>query len=350
MVKTLVNASVKYEILTERGILSRCGELVAAVLDKCRLLIITDDNVDRLYAKTVIASLEENGFSCIKYVFPHGEKNKSMENFEKILEFATENRLTRSDAIVALGGGVCGDLAGFTAASYLRGIKFIQIPTTFLAAIDSSVGGKTAVNLKSGKNLAGAFHQPSMVIIDPDTFKTLEPHYYSDGTAEAVKYGILTDEDLFEHFKSREIDIETVIAKCTKIKSGIVERDEFENGERKLLNLGHTFGHAIEKLSGLTVTHGHAVAIGMMIAARSAEAFGICEKGVSEKIEEVLRLNGLPYKTKYSAEEIYSVSLNDKKRSGNSITVVLPEKIGKCCLKKLTLDEYREYVIKGIEG
>lgn len=348
MIKTTVDASIKYDILTERRILSRAGDFIKDVIPECRILMITDDNVDKFYAKTVTDSLETNGYSVMKYVFPHGENNKSIENFERILEFAAENHLTRSDAIVALGGGVCGDLAGFVAASYLRGIKFVQIPTTYLAAIDSSVGGKTAVNLKNGKNLAGAFHQPSIVIIDPDTFKTLEKDYYNDGTAEAVKYGVLMDEELFEHFKNKDIDIEMVISKCTKIKSDIVGEDEFENGVRKLLNLGHTFGHAIEKLSGLTISHGHAVAIGMVIAARGAEKCGICENGVTDRIIEVLKINDLPTDTEYRLEEMYSASLNDKKRTGDTITVVLPEKIGKCILKKLSIDEYREFLKEGL--
>lgn len=348
MIKTTVDASVRYDILTQRGILKHCGELVSEVIPKCKLLIVTDDRVDSLYADEVISSLNQSGFECVKYVFPNGEKSKSMDNLEKILEFAAENHITRTDAAVALGGGVCGDLTGFAAASYLRGIKLVQIPTTYLAAIDSSVGGKTAVNLKSGKNLAGAFHQPSRVIIDPDTFKTLDEHFYGDGTAEAIKYAVLTDERLFASLSASDVNIEEVIAQCTRIKADIVSRDEFENGERKLLNLGHTFGHAIERLSGLQITHGHAVAIGMVIASRGAEAFGICETGVTERLINALKKNNLPTETEYSADEIYSISQNDKKRSGDMITVVLPQKIGKCILKRLSMDEYMEYLKKGL--
>ena len=347
MIKTIVDASIKYEILIRRGLLASCGKYIKEILPQGKVLIIADTNT-KMYLDTVKTSLIENGFSCIEYIFEAGESSKSIEEYEKILEFAAENTITRSDFIIALGGGVCGDLAGFVAANYMRGIKFVQIPTTLLAAVDSSVGGKTAVNLKGGKNLVGAFHQPSLVITDPDTFETLDKEYYLDGISESIKYGILSSRKLFDKFKSDTSEnIEEIIAECTKIKSELVREDEFDTGTRQLLNLGHTFGHAIEKLSNLKVSHGHAVAIGMVMASRAAEKMGICESGILAEVKEILTKNALPTCSPYSAEEIYNAALNDKKRTGGYVTIVLPEKIGKCILKKVSIEEFKTIVEKG---
>lgn len=348
MIKTKVDASIKYEILIERGIINSCGEHIKNVIPNGTALIIADSNT-KIYLDAVKSSLENNGFSCLEYIFRAGESSKSLEEFGKILEFAAKHTLTRSDFIVALGGGVCGDLAGFAAASYMRGIKFVQIPTTLLAAVDSSVGGKTAVNLEGGKNLAGAFHQPSLVITDPDTFKTLDKEYYLDGIAESIKYGVLADKNLFNLFKSNTDEkIDGIIQKCTEIKSSIVSEDEFDNGKRQLLNLGHTFGHAIEKLSSFSISHGHAVAIGMVIAARAAEKCRIAEENTLSEIKTVLKKNSLPTLCPFSAEEIFSAALNDKKRTGGFLTVVLPERIGKCILKKVSIDEFKAITQKGV--
>lgn len=348
MIKTKVNASKKYEILIKRGILDSCGKYIKKAVKGDKALIIADTNT-KIYLGKVISSLEKSGFSHIEYIFEAGEKNKSLDNYSKILELAAENKLTRTDFIIALGGGVCGDLSGFAAASYMRGIDFIQIPTTLLAAVDSSVGGKTAVNLKNGKNLAGAFHQPSLVLCDPDTFKTLEDEYFLDGIAEAIKYGILNDKELFDlFFESINNNIEHIISKCTKIKSYYVKKDEFDTAKRQFLNLGHTFGHAIETLSGLSISHGHAVSIGMVIAAKAAYKMGICKEETLILIKSVLEKNNLPTSSPYSAEEIFDAALTDKKRTGSYLTLVLPEKIGKCLLKKVTIDEFKEIVQKGV--
>lgn len=348
MLKTIVDSSVKYEILIERGIINSCGMYIKKVIPSGKALIIADTNT-KIYLDKVKSSLLENGFSSIEYIFEAGEKSKSIVEFGKILEFAASNELTRSDFIVALGGGVTGDLSGFVAASYMRGIKFVQIPTTLLATVDSSVGGKTAVNLDSGKNLVGAFHQPSLVITDPDTFKTLDKESYLDGISESVKYGILSSKKLFDSFKfDIEENIEEIIAECTKIKSKLVKEDEFDTGARQFLNLGHTFGHAIEKLSNLEISHGHAVSIGMVIAARAAEKMGIAKKGVLDEIVSILKKNSLPTVCPYSADEIFKSSLTDKKRTGEFVTIVLPEKIGKCILKKVSIEEFETIVKKGV--
>lgn len=349
MKKVHVNASKEYDVLIGNNLLSECGRLIGGILPKGRTAIISDDKVFPLYGETVKNSLEENGFLVETFIFPNGEKSKNISTYTKILEFLAKKGLTRSDFIVALGGGVTGDMAGFAAASYLRGIKFVQIPTTFLAAIDSSVGGKTGVNLETGKNLVGAFWQPSLVICDTDTFQTLDNDTFSDGTAEAVKYGMIKEPELLLKLSGDfKTEINDIVETCVTIKRDVVAEDEFEGGVRKLLNFGHTVGHGVEKCSGYSITHGHGVAIGMSIVTRAAEEFGICQKGMSKKLDELLTRCGLPTKSPYSAEELYKVALSDKKRSGDSITVVLPETDGKCILKKITLDELLEYIKKGI--
>ena len=351
MEKIRVKASSEYDVLVGRGLIDICGELVGKVIKPCRAALITDDTVDGLYAARVEKSFEKSGFKCIKFVFPHGESSKSFANYEKILEFLAENKFTRSDIIIALGGGVTGDLAGFCAASFLRGVRFVQIPTTFLAAVDSSVGGKTAVNLKAGKNLAGAFHQPALVICDTDTFNTLPEKVFADGVAETVKYGVITYKKLFETMQGNfKADIEKIVAACIKIKAQIVANDEFDTGERMLLNLGHTIGHAIEKCSNFKITHGHAVAIGMAVAAFAAEKEGIAENGTAAEITDTLIKCGLPVTCCYNAAELAESALSDKKRSGGEITLVLPERIGKCCLKKIKTDSLLSFVSEGIEG
>ena len=349
MKKVHVNASKEYDVLIGKNILKDCGKLIGEVMPKGKTAIISDDKVYGLYGDVVKKSLEENGYSVETYIFPNGEKSKNIVTYTEILEFLAKAGLTRSDFLVALGGGVTGDMAGFAASSYLRGIEFIQIPTTFLAAIDSSVGGKTGVNLEAGKNLVGAFHQPSLVICDTKTFKTLSQENFADGVAEAIKYGMIEKPELLSKLSGDYInEIDDIVESCVSIKRDVVKEDEFEGGVRKLLNFGHTIGHGVEKCSGYQITHGHGVAIGMSIITKAAEAFGICDKGLSQKLDELISKCGLPTKSPYTAEELYKVALSDKKRSGDSITVVLPESEGKCILKKITVDELLEYIKKGI--
>ena len=344
-----VDASKPYEVLIGKNILKDAGKLTAEVIKPCTAAVITDDTVDELYGDALCASLENEGFSCLKYVFPHGEESKNIAVLADILEFLAENKLTRTDIIVALGGGVVGDISGFAASIYLRGIKFVQVPTTFLAAVDSSVGGKTAVNLKAGKNLTGAFHQPSLVVCDTDTFKTLPVDTFADGTSETVKYGMITDADLFGKMKGDfGADIDSITARCVEIKAAVVAEDEFDTGARQLLNFGHTVGHAIEKCSGLEITHGHAVAIGMMIVTTASEKRGYCPAGTAEMLKETLIKCGLPVSCSYSAAELAGVTMNDKKRTGGEITMVIPEKIGKCVLKKFAVSEVEAFIAEGL--
>ncbi len=347
MKKVHITASNEYDVIIGKGILENSGNLIGEVLPKGKTVIVSDDKVYSIYGETVKKSLENSGFSVETFTFPNGEASKNISTYTEILEFLAEKSLTRSDFIVALGGGVCGDMAGFCAATYLRGIKFVQIPTTFLAAIDSSVGGKTGVNLGAGKNLVGAFHQPALVICDTDTFKTLDEKTFADGMAEAIKYGMIQEADLLEKLAGN-FDIDEVVELCVKIKRDIVKVDEFEGGARKLLNFGHTIGHGVEKCSNYEVTHGHAVAIGMSIITKAAEEFGICEKGMSKNLDELLSKCGLPTKCQYSAEELYNVALSDKKRSGDFITLVLPKRSGECILNTITVAKLLEYIKKGI--
>ena len=347
MKKIEVRASQNYEVIIGRNILKDTGTLSAEVVKPCRAAVITDSTVNVLYGETVCCSLENAGFSVVKYVFPAGEQSKNMGTLEEILEFLAENHLTRSDVIVALGGGVVGDISGFAASVYLRGIKFVQIPTTFLAAVDSSVGGKTAVNLKSGKNLAGAFHQPSLVVCDTETFTTLPGDTFADGVAETVKYGMITDLVLFGKMTG-EWDIEEVTARCVEIKAQVVNEDEFDTGIRQLLNFGHTIGHAIEKCSGLEITHGHGVAMGMQIVTNASEKLGYCPEGTTEILKRTLEKCKLPTSCPYTAKELTKAAMGDKKRSGDEITLVIPEKIGKCILKKINVDELEGFISEGL--
>lgn len=336
-----VKTSATYEVLIGSGLLQKAGEAVKKVISPCKAAIVTDSTVVHLYEETVRQSLTEAGFSVCTFVFPAGEASKNIHTLSHLLEFLAKEEMTRTDLIVALGGGVTGDLAGFGAAVYLRGIPFVQIPTTFLAAIDSSVGGKTAVDLEAGKNLAGAFYQPKLVLCDTDVLQTLPEVVFADGIAEALKYGVLGDDALFEKIAGGDFrqDLEEIIETCVSMKRDVVEEDEFDTGKRQLLNLGHTFGHAIEQKSHFQMTHGHAVAIGMHLIAKAAEAKGIAEKGTAAAIAKALEQNQLPKETEFSPAEVAEGTLRDKKRRGGTISFVFPKKIGACEIVKIPVEE-----------
>ena len=342
MEQVRIEASHSYDVLIGPGLLERAGEEIAKVARPCKAAVITDDTVRILYGEAVTDSLRAAGFEVEIWAFPHGEQHKSMATLAQALEWMGSVGLSRSDLVVALGGGVPGDLAGFAAAVYSRGMRFVQIPTTLLAAVDSSVGGKTAVDLAAGKNLAGAFHQPETVICDTDIIRALPAELKRDGLAEMLKYGVLTDPELFSilHTSTWEKDMERVIARCVSIKRDYVAGDERDNGKRQFLNLGHTFGHAVEKCSGFTLTHGQGVGVGMVMAARAA--------GMDpEPVEDACLACGLPIRVPYSAEKLAAAALHDKKRRGGKITLVLPEAIGKCFLKTIDVDELPAYFAKG---
>jgi 3-dehydroquinate synthase len=305
-----------------------------------------------LYLSTVLASLKQAGFAPCSHVYPAGEASKTLATLAELLEFLAAEHLTRTDCVVALGGGVTGDMAGFAAAVYLRGVRCVQLPTTLLAAVDSSVGGKTAVDLQAGKNLAGAFLQPAAVLCDTDCLSSLPPSALADGAAEAVKTGILSGEALFSRLEngSWRGDLPEIIAQCVAYKGRIVGEDPLEGGVRKLLNLGHTAAHAIEKLSGFTVSHGRAVAMGTALIARASERLGWCTQPCARRIEATLASCNLPTKTDYAAADLARAALSDKKRAGDTLTLAVPEAIGRCVLRPVPVETLSDVFAAGLEA
>lgn len=343
-----INVGKGYNVYIGAGLLDNAGALISQAVKVQKAAIITDSNVEPLYAKRLEQSLADAGIQSVIIAFPAGEENKRISTLSDILEALAENGFSRSDKIIALGGGVTGDMAGFAAGVYMRGIGYIQMPTTLLAAVDSSVGGKTAVDLKAGKNLAGAFVQPELVICDTDTLKTLPQKEISNGMAEIIKYGVLFSDELFATLEDGNAeDFTSIIKKCVELKGEIVEKDEKEQNERKLLNLGHTIGHAVEKCSGYGISHGYAVAIGMAMITRACEKMGVAENGIAQRVEKLLKAKGLPVQTDYADGELARAAMGDKKREGESITLVLPVKIGSCILQKVSLSKLEEYVREG---
>lgn len=345
-----VSTSKTYEIKICAGILSQIGIEAAALGKASKVCIVSDSNVFPLYGQKVTERLQEAGFTVGSYVFPAGEQHKNAETFLSLLNELASMQLTRTDLIVALGGGVVGDLAGFAAACYLRGIRFIQVPTTLLAAVDSSVGGKTAIDLAAGKNLAGAFWQPSLVLCDTDTLNTLPQEIFRDGCAEVIKYAILYDPALFKELmlSALDFDRESVIARCVEWKRDVVMEDEFDTGSRMKLNLGHTIGHGVEARSGFAISHGQGVSIGMAIVARSASVSGMCSDVCCKEILEILDRFQLPVETNYSAEELYHYTLSDKKRSGGSIRLIIPREIGCCEIVPTSISELKSFIEAGL--
>lgn len=319
------------DILIEKGLINSVGALSKSVLKGRMITLISDSNVYRIYGDDVKTDLENSGYEVYTYIFPAGESSKTTSTVVDMVEFMAEKGLTREDGVVALGGGVVGDMAGFAAAVYLRGIKFVQVPTTLLAQVDSSVGGKTAVDLPQGKNLCGAFHQPSLVVIDPNVLDTLSEHYFADGMGEVIKYGCIKSETLFKRLEKENAKdfIDDMIFECVDIKRAVVENDEKEHGERALLNFGHTCGHAIEKLWNFeTVSHGEAVGIGMVMISQVGENMGITAKGTTERIASLLEKYGLKTVDTHTDAEIVSAMNADKKRTGTGIKFVMLNSIG----------------------
>ena len=344
MTTVTVSASRNYDIHIGQGLLSRLGPLTSELGRCSRVCIISDSNVWPLYGKIVEDSLLKSGFSVISFMFPAGEESKNAETYLSLLNFLAGNQITRTDLLVALGGGVVGDLTGFAAATYLRGIRYIQIPTTLLAAVDSSVGGKTAIDLPAGKNLVGAFWQPSLVLCDTDTLNTLPREVFLDGCAEVIKYAVLYDPQLFDELERTllEFNRESVITACVTHKRDVVMSDEFDTGARMKLNLGHTFGHSIESVSNFTVSHGKAVAIGIAMVCRCSGCVDC------NRVLALLKAFGLPVSTEYSAHTLASHALTDKKRCADSITLVIPHSIGNCDLKTYPVDALQSLIQAGL--
>lgn len=349
MIKIEVDASKKYNILIGENLICDAGVLVKENVGLSKICIITDDIVDSYYGEKTVKSFKDAGFAVEKFVIPNGEKSKNTENLIAIISFLAEKRFNRSDMIVALGGGVVGDLAGFCAATYMRGIRFIQMPTTLLAAVDSSVGGKTAVDLPQGKNLFGAFWQPSLVICDTSTLETLSEEIYADGVAEIIKYGMICDEALFDIVKTGTWDKNEVIAKCVQIKRDVVNEDEFENGIRQILNFGHTFGHAVETLSEFKLTHGHAVAVGMAMITYALLQNGDIDKKIYNELIVALKNNNLPISCDLDADSIYEKVTMDKKSNSGGINLITVREIGKANIEKTDLEKIKEMIKSGVK-
>ena len=346
-----VSVSKEYSVWIGAGALSQAGGRIMAACGGETAALVTDDVVDKLYRDAVLRSLRAAGYQTVRFVFPHGEQSKNIETYHALLNALSQANLTRSDVVVALGGGVVGDMAGFAAATYLRGIRFAQIPTTLLAMVDSSVGGKTAVNLPAGKNRAGAFYQPDIVLCDYETLQTLPAEVFRDGCAEMVKHGVILNAELFKLLKEPLLpQMEDIIARNVIIKRDIVAADEKDIGIRQILNFGHTIGHGIEKHSDYCVTHGKAVAIGMSIASRGASRMGLCGEDCHLEIVEALRRYQLPFETGIPPERLIEAAFSDKKRSGQRITLILPERIGKCVLRNFSLPEAAEFIRLGMRA
>ena len=294
----------------------------------------------------MLQQLKDAGYPVCKFVFPHGEESKTLETVINVYDFLSAHGITRSDLIIALGGGVVGDLAGFAASSWLRGLDFIQVPTTFLAMIDSSVGGKTGVDIPQGKNLVGAFWQPKLVVCDPDTLDTLPEATFSDGVAEAIKYGAILDSDLFSLLESKNLQehLEEVISRCVDLKREVVEQDERDKGIRQWLNFGHTLGHAVETYSDFTLTHGRGVAIGMVMISEACEKAGITPKGTAKRISDCCRRYGLPVSTDAPLATLCETCMQDKKRAGSKISLVILEKIGKAALYPVEAEKLHSFL------
>lgn len=345
-----VSASKCYNVVIGSNLMNQLGAYAAQIKKHCKAAIISDSNVWPLYGSCARKSLIGAGFETVHYVFPAGEESKNVTTYFSILNFLADHHLTRSDLVIALGGGVTGDMTGFAAATYLRGICYIQVPTSLLAMVDSSVGGKTAIDLPAGKNLVGAFYQPSLVLCDIDTLRTLPESVFRDGCAEVIKYGVLYDKKLFQHLAQQGLNFcrEDVIARCVELKRNVVMEDEFDTGVRQKLNLGHTIGHGIEAQSNFTITHGQAVAMGMSIVAKAGCSLGICSAETSCKMDAVLEKFCLPVKTTFTANQLFGAALSDKKRSGGTVSLIIPREIGNCIIHPMAISQLQSFIEAGL--
>ncbi|MGB4168265.1 MAG: 3-dehydroquinate synthase [Tepidanaerobacteraceae bacterium] len=341
-----------YPVYIKRGIIKELGKSLRRLSSAKRVAIITDKNLSRIYGAHVLNVLNPAGFETDVIAIEPGEKSKTLATLADVFEGLVKSRITRRDIIIALGGGVVGDLGGFAASSFLRGMPYVQVPTSLIAQVDSSIGGKVAVDLPQGKNLVGSFYHPEAVFIDPDFLDTLDAREFSNGMAEVIKYGCIKDRQLFEEltgFDKNELlnNIETIIFKCLSIKKKFVEEDETDQGARMMLNFGHTLGHAIEKYYHYAkYSHGEAVAVGMYRVTKNSEDMGLTEPGTSQRLKEVLSKYGLPYEMPAgNAAEIVEVIAMDKKNKGDSIDIVLLNSIGDGFIKNINKDEIPRFFL-----
>lgn len=340
MISTIdVKVTNPYTLHIGNGIIKEIPDLLKTLGNYDKIMVITDSNVEKLYLDKVLQLL--SGYKVYSHVFPFGETSKSLREAENIYKDLIENTFTRGDLLIALGGGVVGDVTGFVASTYLRGIDFIQVPTTMLAMIDSSIGGKTAVNTEFGKNLIGTFYQPKAVLMDIDFLDTLNEEEMKNGYGELIKYVLLQDKGLYKIIINDNVkkDIFEIITTCASIKVDIVQQDTLDKGLRALLNLGHTFAHAIEKVSNYEISHGKAVYLGTIIITEFAIQNGICDKSLMQKLLSMGDALNMEKKNPYELSELVKFIKVDKKTLGDSISLVLPKELGECVVKKYKLEE-----------
>ncbi len=342
-----------YEIVIENGAIQKVGSWLSHLWKPQKVAVITDNHVGSLYASQVVKSLESEGFTVVSYEFLEGEASKNLTTVQKVYEFLAKNGMTRSDGILALGGGVVGDLAGFVASTYMRGIHFVQVPTSLTAQVDSSIGGKTGVNTLYAKNMVGTFAQPDGVLIDPEVLRTLGKRELIEGMGEVIKYGLIEDPELWEELDEMDGSVESIyehaeylIAHSCQVKRKMVVEDELDQGIRLYLNFGHTLGHAIEATAGYgQVMHGEAVAIGMVQVTKVAEAKGLVQAGLSQAIRQMCQKFGLPVEFhSRDKQELYQALTLDKKARGNQLNLVLVPEIGTCQIHPVPLEEMRDFL------
>lgn len=334
-----VKTSREYSVLVGSGAVENIASELKDLLKAKRAMIVSDDNVAPLHLENLKAKLEHS-FECFTHILKNGEENKNIDAVLGILSHMQEEEFDRNDVVIALGGGVVGDISAFSASIYMRGIDFVNIPTTLLSQVDSSVGGKTGVDFGGAKNIVGSFYQPRLVICDTDLLKTLPENIFADGCAEVIKYAFINDPELLKVIEDGiKKNIDDIVYRCVSDKNDVVSNDEFDRGLRGLLNFGHTIGHAVESLSEYKISHGSAVSIGMRIVTEAFEKADICEKGVTEKLVSVLSANNLPLDCGYSVDDIISAVRKDKKKSGDSISVIVPKELCKCEIEKMSFEK-----------
>lgn len=337
----------KSRVLIEKGLFENFGHHVLNITEPCKVLILSDETVAKFYIEKLRKNLEKSGFKVSEFIIKPGEKSKTLSTATKIYEKMAADFFSRSDMVVSLGGGVVSDIAGFAAATYLRGIKFVSIPTSLLAQIDASIGGKNGVNLSFGKNLVGTFYSPELVLVDSNFLLTLPQKELRCGIAEAIKCGCIKDEKLFEIFENEnfENNLDEIIKRSVAVKKQLAEKDEFDLGERKLLNFGHTLGHAYEKLGNFeTFSHGEAVAIGMNEITKISEKLGLTKAGTAERLAEVLKKNSLPVSSSFAKKDVLKAVLHDKKISGSFIDLAVLKSIGSSFIHRVPCSRIADFL------
>ena len=342
---------ISYPLYIKRGTFDTIGEKIKESFPDSKVVVISDDKVFSIYGEGVLNNIKAQGLTANSIIIEQGEKSKSLSTMEYVLDKLIEYETVRTDVIVALGGGVVGDLTGFVASCYLRGIKYIQVPTSLLAQVDSSIGGKTAINLKQGKNLVGAFYHPNMVIIDADVLETLDDENFACGMAEIIKTALIMDKDLFKVLKehnSRELIqpvLSDVITACCKNKLHVVQQDEKDTGLRLTLNFGHTLGHALEKCDEIKISHGHAVAIGMAVFTKSSEKLNQTKKGTYDEIVHILKSFDLPYEMpNVDIQKAFEFAKRDKKTFNSKLKLILLKDTGECFIHPISYNQLSEYI------